>query len=259
MCSRERRFILTISEPTGRFTILYQDDNYVAIHKPSGIMVHRTAASGERAVVLQKLRNQIGGNIFPLHRLDRPTSGVLIFGKSPAAAGALAGAFREHRVAKLYLALVRGYVDEAGTIDKPLREGPGAPERSSLTRFTRLATIELPIRVNRYPSTRYSLVAAQPQTGRFHQIRKHFASIRHPLLGDSAHGDGRHNRFFREHFQIHRLHLVALKLGFFHPYQKKWLEVTTEPDAELLRLYEIFGWDWQALSAALPKYTSNAG
>lgn len=211
--------------------ILYQDAYYVAIDKPPGLLVHRSPISRDRVFALQTLRDQLDRRVYPVHRLDRATSGVLIFGLSADAARALADQFEARQVDKEYLAVARGWVDEAGVIDHPVadEEGSGVAQ-AARTRYRRLARVELPFAVDRYPSSRYSLLSVVPETGRRQQIRKHFKHVSHHLIGDTTHGNGRHNRFFRSRFDIHRLLLMSLRLGFVHPYEGVRINVQAEPD-----------------------------
>ncbi|BAN69874.1 pseudouridine synthase [endosymbiont of unidentified scaly snail isolate Monju] len=223
--------------------ILYLDDHLVAIHKPSGLLVHRSPLSRDRVFALQQLRDQLGRRVWPVHRIDRATSGVLLFALDPATTQALAGQFERHEVEKEYRALVRGWTDKEGVIDHPVRdeEGHGRPQ-PAITRYRRLHRVELPEPVDRYPTSRYSLVAVTPLTGRRHQIRRHFKHISHHLIGDTTHGNGRHNRFFRERFGIHRLMLTAQRLCLTHPVSGERLCLNALPEPEWLRLFDTFGW-----------------
>lgn len=228
---------------TAAVPVLYRDPWVIAVHKPAGLLVHRSPLSRDEEFLLQRLRNQVGQRIYPVHRLDRATSGVMVFATTPAAARSLALAFREHRVRKHYLAVTRGYTPPAGPIDHPLRTGPGRDPQPAVTEYRRLATVELPFAVGRYPTSRYSLVAVHPVSGRRHQIRRHFAHIAHPLIGDTAYGKGEHNRLFRREFGLHRLLLVATHLTFPHPEDGRLLRLGTACDPELLELFVRLGWD----------------
>ena len=199
------------------FPVLYEDASYIAINKPGGILVHRTSISEDTRFVLQLLRDQIGQRIYPIHRLDRATSGVLIFGKDKAAAGLLAAQFREKRVEKIYYAIIRGYVEESARIDYPISSERAKRAQEAVTYYRRVQQVELPFAVNRYPSSRYSLVRIQPETGRWRQIRKHFSHLRHPIIGDKKHGDIKHNKYFAQQWGIHHLLLHAYALQFQHP------------------------------------------
>ena len=225
-----------------KLQILYQDEYYVAVDKPAGLLVHRSPIARDRVFALQLLRDQLGRRVYPVHRLDRATSGVLVFGLSGEAAMRLAGAFGARRVRKRYLAVVRGWVEPSGLIDHPVadEEGSGAAQ-AARTAYRRLATVELPFAVDRYPSARYSLVEVEPLTGRRQQIRKHFKHISHHLIGDTTHGNGRHNRFFRNRYGIRRLLLMAQRLEFAHPYRDRRVAVAAPPDRDWQTVAAIFG------------------
>jgi len=208
--------------------IIYRDQQLVAINKPSGLLVHRSNIDRhETRFALQLLRNQLGQHVYPAHRLDKPTSGVLLFALDPEAARALSDQFRYHRIEKSYLAVVRGWTDDAEKIDYPLTDGPvkaayaeqknSDKPREAVTRYQTLGRVELPIATGRYPSSRYSLVEARPTTGRRHQLRRHFKHIFHPIIGDTTYGDTAHNRMFRDQFDSQRLLLHARQLDFEHP------------------------------------------
>ena len=223
--------------------VLYRDEHYVAVDKPPGVLVHRSALSTDRDVVLQLLRDQLGRRVYPVHRLDRATSGVLLLGLSPEAAGRLSECFRDRRVAKTYLAVVRGWPAARGVVDHPVRDRDDGALADALTRYRRLAGAELAVAVTRYPSSRYALVEACPETGRRHQLRQHFKHIFHPLIGDTTYGEGRHNRFFRERFGVQRLLLMARSLGFVHPYTGEWVDIRAEPDRDWRAVARALGWE----------------
>ncbi len=220
------------------FDILYQDDYFVAINKPSGLFVHRSNLDRNAPYVLGKLRNKLGRYVYPVHRLDRPTSGVLVFGLTSDAAGRLSALFREKTMMKHYIALVRGFTENDGTIDHPVKNETGG-SKTAISQYRTLSRYEIPIPVGRYGSGRYSLVEIIPETGRRHQIRKHMAHIFHPIVGDTAHGDSCHNRFFRAEFDMHRLLLHALKLEFTHPYLQEDLVINAEPAPPMNRFLKL--------------------
>lgn len=221
----------------GGLEILYQDEYLVAINKPSGLLVHRSPIDArETRFAIQMTRDQIGQRVYPAHRLDKPTSGVLLFALDSNTAGLVNGQFRNRTVAKTYLAVVRGHTETQGHIDHALREQPdkvaGAADdqpakeaKEAITDYRCLLQTELPFPVGRYPTTRYSLVELKPKTGRKHQLRRHMKHIFHPIVGDTTHGDGRHNQFFREHFGCHRLLLHARCLEIMHPYNGEPLRI----------------------------------
>lgn len=201
------------------FDILFEDDALIAINKPSGILVHRTKISEDQVFVLQLLRDQIGQRIYPLHRLDRGTSGVLVFGKNSEIAGILSEQFRDKEVGKKYLAVIRGYVDPKGVIDYPLPHPRTGLPREALTRYERLEQTELPMAIGRYATARYSLVEIVLETGRTNQIRRHFAHLRHPVIGDKKHGDCKHNKYLDQELGLSRMLLHASSFTFSHPLQ----------------------------------------
>jgi len=203
-----------------KLEILFSDSYFVAINKPQGMLVHRTRISEDNVFVLQTLRDQIGAQVFTIHRLDRATSGVLIYGKSSEAAELLAEHFREKTIEKKYLAVVRGWTDDSGTIDYPVRDQdrPGAELLPAVTHYRTLGRSEVPHAIgNKHATARFSLVEADLETGRRHQIRKHFAHILHPVIGDKRHGDNKHNTYFWKTLLLPRMLLHARQLAFRHP------------------------------------------
>lgn len=193
--------------------ILFQNDSFVAVHKPSGLLVHPSRiAAGTRESCMGLLRDQLGQWVYPIHRLDRSASGVLLFGLSPEAASVAARAFREKSVTKTYYAIVRGWIENPGIIDKPLSKEKGGDLLPAVSEYRPVARAEIPVLTGKHATSRYSLVRVTTRTGRLHQIRRHLVSISHPIIGDTVYGDGRHNRIFRERFASHRLLLMAQAL-----------------------------------------------
>lgn len=199
------------------FPILFEDDYLIAINKPTGILVHRTRISEDKQFVLQLLRRQIGYRIYPIHRLDRATSGVLIFGKNKEGASELSAQFRDKKVEKQYVGIIRGYVEDSATIDYPLAKEKWLPKKEAISHYRRLAQTEIQVPIGRYETARYSMVEIQLETGRRHQIRRHFSHLRHPIIGDKKHGDVKHNTHWREAFGIGRMLLHAQHMQFNHP------------------------------------------
>ena len=233
----------TISPPL--LKIIYLDDDLAAIDKPAGLLVHPTGLDAhETRNAMALLRNQLGAHVWPLHRLDKGTSGVLLFARHEAAASRWRAPFEAGTVRKQYLALVRGWPDEKGEVNYPLARDPelpstGQPRLDAVTRWQRLATFEWDFSVDgRHPTSRYALVSVEPVTGRRHQIRRHFKHIAHPLVGDTTHGKGAHNRAVAAWLGLDRLWLHA-----------QWIELPgAAPGAAPLRIEAPPGAEWGRIS-----------
>lgn len=200
--------------------IIYEDEYLVAINKPSGLLVHRTKiAAEETEFALQILRDQIGSWVSPVHRLDRPTSGVLLFAKKPEVVPFFKQQFEERKVEKVYWAISRGIPEvKSGLIDYPLTSEYSQVKQDAKTYYEVISECEIPFNTTgRYPSSRYTLFSLKPETGRTHQIRKHLAHIRHYIIGDKKHGDNKQNQFFERQFGLTNLLLHAKNLTLTHP------------------------------------------
>lgn len=225
--------------------ILYQDDALIAVNKPAGLAVHRSKmVSNAAEFLIDVLREQVGGTLYLAHRLDRATSGVLLIARSTEIAAALGEQFMSRDVHKQYLTVVRGWPEPAeGVVDYPL---PGSretgPRREARTAYRRLATVEVPIALGRYPQQRYALVLTEPQTGRFRQIRKHMAHLHHPVIGDCQHGRSDHNRLYKQYFGCHRMLLHAWRLSFRHPVDGRPMVLEAPLDPAFQSLLARFGW-----------------
>jgi len=203
--------------------LLFVDAHIVVANKPSGLLVHR-GLDKDDDVAMFRVRDAIGEHVHPLHRLDRGTSGALLFARTREAAATLSRAFEEGRVEKRYVALVRGTPPESGTIDYAIPKDQGGPRVRAVTRFRRIA---------RSTVDRCSLVLAMPETGRLHQVRRHLRHINHPLVGDVTHGSGEINRRYRAEYALHRLALHASFLAFEHPVTAARIEVSAPVPADL--------------------------
>ncbi|MBB3168570.1 tRNA pseudouridine(65) synthase TruC [Simiduia aestuariiviva] len=232
--------------------LIFQDEHLVVINKPSGLLVHRSPIDRhETRFAVQLLRDQIGQHVYPVHRLDKPTSGLLVFALNADIARAMSDKFNDKDIQKNYLAMCRGYMPSQ-RLDYPLsvkldriadkhRQQDKAPQ-SAITNFTTLATCELPYPVDRYPVARYSLVLCQPETGRKHQIRRHLKHAGHPIIGDAKHGKSVHNRFFAEHFSANHLLLSAVGLDFSHPVTGEPLSLRCPAAAKFIHAVTQINW-----------------
>ena len=232
--------------------ILFKDESLVAINKPSGLLVHRSPIDQyETRFAMQMTRDQIGQHVFPVHRLDKPTSGVLLFALSSEVANLLTKQFTATTINKTYLAVVRGYTDDNGVIDSDLQEqwdkmtdilvDKDKAAQSAITHYHRLATTELPFPVGRYQTARYSFVSLQPKTGRKHQLRRHMKRIYHPIVGDTSHGDGKQNTFLRAQFGLSRLMLHARSIEFQHPVTGKEFLIEAAYPTDFSHILEKLG------------------
>jgi tRNA pseudouridine65 synthase len=222
--------------------ILYQDEYLVAINKPTGLLVHKSMIDRHEIYFAMKmLRDQIGKWVYPIHRLDKPTSGVLLFALDSHTAKLMSEQFKNHTIQKSYIAVVRGYTQEEGVIDyalsvkldkiadKDVNETPKEPQEA-VTHYRRVKIVELDIAVGKYEKTRYSMVELKPKTGRKHQLRRHMKHLSHHMLGDTKYGRGEHNKMIRREFNCHRLLLHAISLEVIHPYSNESLKITTPID-----------------------------
>lgn len=225
--------------------IIYRDPRIVAVYKPHAMQVHKSGLPWEKPpYALQTLRDQLDQHVHPIHRLDRPTAGVLLFALDREMTGLLSTQFAERRVRKTYLALVRGYLAD-GESDRPLVVDEIS--KACRTTWTQLGRVQLPWAHRGFPTQRYSLMACRPETGRRHQIRRHLKHAAHPIVGDGTHGDLRHNRFWRDAFGVQRLMLVAARLQLTHPLTGAPLDFVAPPDPELSAVWGRVGLSWPRL------------
>ncbi|MCM5704335.1 pseudouridine synthase [Larsenimonas salina] len=229
--------------------LLYRDDTLVVTHKPSGHFVHRSALDPHVTdIMLQELRDQLGQWVYPVHRLDRPTSGLMLFALSSDHARTLARQFEAHTVEKRYLAIVRGFGPDETMIDRALREEDGhrpkkeCPAMPARTLICRRDCVEWPARIDRFDTSRFSLMEALPVTGRRHQIRRHLSHAGHPIIGDAKHGKGIYNRYVAEHLGCQRLLLAATHLAFDHPFDGRRITIDCPVADDMARLMTRFGW-----------------
>ena len=258
--------------------ILYQDEYLVAVDKPAGLFVHRSFMDKHEVYfALQLVRDQIGQYVYPIHRLDKPTSGVLLFALTHDVAQKMNNAFAdksnalkngqsvskndflntpEQTLTKTYYALVRGHLsisDQFTLIDYPLKEkldkygdknvNRNKPPQSALTNYHVIKHSTLPIPLGKFDSIRYSLIKLLPVTGRRHQIRRHLSHLRHPIIGDINYGDNKQNPFFHQYFGFKRLMLIAKSLTFIHPITLQQLTINVEFDEQWQHVFDVLNWD----------------
>jgi tRNA pseudouridine65 synthase len=219
----------------GSIALLHVDEHVVVADKPSGLLVHRGWGDDDD-VAMFRVRDAIGSLVYPVHRLDRGTSGALLFARSSEVAASLAKTFDAGLVAKRYLALVRGGPPAEGIIDYPIQRREDGPRVPAVTRFRLVARSEV---------DRCALVEARPETGRLHQIRLHLRHIDHPLIGDVNHGSGSINRHYRATYGLHRLALHAARLTFPHPVTGELVDVEAPLPDDLASPLAKLGLSWQ--------------
>lgn len=235
--------------------ILYRDDELIAINKPAGMLVHRSWLDKHETVfAMQTLRDQIGQHVFPIHRLNRPTSGVLLFALNSDMARTMSQLFEQHQIQKSYLAVVRGYLEGEGRIDYPLKVqldkiadkfSQEKEAQDAITDYKGLATVEMPYPAGKFQTARYSLVQLFPQTGRKHQLRRHMKHLFHPIMGDTNYGDLHQNRALIANTGCDRLFLHSNCLQFVHPKHLQNIEINAPLDQQWLSLFEQFGWHFE--------------
>lgn len=219
--------------------ILYEDESIVAINKPHGLLVHRSSIARDASeFALQLLRDQLGKTVYPAHRLDRKTGGILLFSLNKETDQYLQKSFQERKVDKKYLAVLRGFAPAEGLIDYPLKRDDGTTQEAQ-TSFRLLAQSELSVPFGKFPTSRYSLVEANPITGRMHQLRRHFAHIFHPIIGDRPHGCNKQNKFWKDTYQMDTMLLHASELTFRHPLSGEDVHIKAPLQPDFIRVLEI--------------------
>jgi len=223
--------------------ILFEDEHLIAVNKPNGVFVHRTSLDPlADTFVVQMVRDVIGQWVYPVHRLDRKTSGALLLAKSKIVQTKMNEIFRERDIKKYYLAIVRGFTEDKFIIDHPLKNDNDKIQEA-LTSCTTLSKIEIPVSSGTFPTSRYSLIHVNPETGRRHQIRRHLAHILHPIIGDRPHGCNKQNKFFLSHFNMNTMLLHASEISFFHPVLQTEVAIKAPFLSEFERMYKELGFN----------------
>jgi tRNA pseudouridine65 synthase len=222
--------------------ILYRDEHLIAINKPHGLLVHRSSIAADvEEFALQLLRDQVGQPVYPAHRVDRKTGGVLLFAFDKQTEIAMQKQFSANQVSKKYLAIVRGHTPDTEDIDYPLRKENGTLQ-DAFTTYKTLNRAELDVPFGNHPTSRYSLVEAAPATGRMHQLRKHFAHIFHPIIGDRTHGCNKQNKLFKEKWEMETMLLHASSITFNHPHSGEGIAIEASLQPEFIRVMGLMRW-----------------
>lgn len=230
-------------------SILYQSADLVAINKPHGLLVHRSPiASDASEFAVQLLRDQLGQRVYPVHRLDRKTGGVLLFALNESMNSLMQQLFADGQVTKTYLAIVRGFTADEQTIDYPLRRDDNSEVmQEAITHVKTLQRAEISLPFGKHATSRYSFVELTPTTGRMHQLRKHMAHILHPIIGDRPHGCNKQNKLFKEHFAMNTMLLHAQQIEFNHPITTEQIIITAPRQSEFERMMRTLFWGIEKL------------
>jgi tRNA pseudouridine65 synthase len=219
--------------------VIYQDENLIAINKPHGLLVHQSSIARDATeFALQMLRDQVGKHVSPVHRLDRKTSGILLFAFDKESEIAMHQQFMNAETDKKYLAVLRGFTPDAMDIDYPLAKENGTMQ-DAFTSFKTLQRAEVDVAFGKHLTSRYSLIEATPKTGRMHQLRRHFSHILHPIIGDRTHGCNKQNKFFLEQWDMTTMLLHASELSFVHPVSQKKIHLKADLQDEFKRVMQI--------------------
>ena len=234
---------MNITQSDITISIIYEDQAILVVDKPGDIHVHPTALSRGELSVQSVLEERLKERLYPVHRLDRPVSGILLMAKNIETASRLGAAFRTRGCTdKCYLCIVRGWLSGSGSFDRPLNQAPNKPLREARTRYRVLITSEAPWSDGIFPTSRYSLLECTIETGRFHQIRRHLARGDHPIIGDIAHGDNPRNRIWLRETGIDCLLLRSHRLSLTHPSIGRRMTFCAPPHPQFMAAAQFFGW-----------------
>jgi tRNA pseudouridine65 synthase len=224
--------------------IVFEDDYIVAVNKPNNFLVHQShyARNITEITLLEKLQQQFGFPLYPVHRLDRKTSGIILLLKNKEFIPQFQELFTNNTIHKTYYAIVRGFAPETGKIDTPVKNDDTGVYKDALTNYKTISSIELDIPVTPYEKSRYSLLKLMPETGRMHQLRKHLNKINHPIVGDYKYGDRFHNRMFETEFNCNYLFLHAYQIEFTHPLTHQKMCFTADFPLDWLLIFNVFNW-----------------
>ena len=228
-----------------RLEIIYEDEYMLCVTKPNNVLVHHAYHSrnmSDEKSLLQLIQEQIGLKTYPIHRLDRKTSGAILLAKNKEYVSEFQDLFTNNEIQKIYYGVVRGFSPASKTIDSPVKGRDANVHKEALTELKTLENITLEIPVKPYDTSRYSLVELFPKTGRMHQLRVHSNKISHPLIGDAKYGDKNHDVMFDENFGFKNLFLHAGKLEFTHPFTNEKLILKASFPKDWIALFEKFSW-----------------
>lgn len=226
--------------PADTLQILYQSPDIVAINKPHGLLVHRSPIAADvHEFAVQLLRDQLGQRVYPAHRLDRKTGGVLLFALNEIMNAVLQQQFADGQMHKTYWAIVRGFTPDSLDIDYPLRRDEDGLVQEAFTQLRTLRRAEIPLPFGKHDTSRYSLVELTPTTGRMHQLRKHMAHVFHPIIGDRPHGCNKQNKLFLSHFGMNTMLLHAWQLSFRHPVSGETIAIEAPLQNEFERIMDV--------------------
>jgi tRNA pseudouridine65 synthase len=213
--------------------IIYRDETFAAINKPHGLLVHKSPIAADASVfAVQLLRDQLGVRVYPVHRLDRKTGGVLLFALQPELNAILQVMFAERKIKKRYLAIVRGFTADSGEINYPLLNEETREVQEAFTSYKTLGRAEIEVPFGKHNTSRYSFVELTPLTGRRHQLRRHMAHIFHPIIGDRPHGCNKQNRLWKEKWAMTTMLLHASELIFGHPVTGQEIHIRADIQTE---------------------------
>lgn len=226
--------------------VLFEDDYCLIVNKPNNVLVHHSYYSRniKDDSLLQLLRKQFeGSNFFPVHRLDRKTSGIIVLAKDKTYVSKFQALFTSDSIQKKYYALVRGFCEAAGRIDSRVKNPDTGVYKEALTLYKTISQITLNIPVQPYDTSRYSVLEFEPKTGRMHQLRKHANKMAHPIIGDHKYGNRHHNQMFESNFDLDLLFLHAHSLSFTHPFTDENLCITKKTPSFWNTFFKAVNWE----------------
>lgn len=224
--------------------IIFEDETIIVVNKPNNVLIHNSyyARNIKDATILELLQEQLGFPLYPVHRLDRKTSGVLLLAKQKQNVAIFQELFNSNTIEKTYIGIVRGFIEEPKIINTPVKNPDTQIYKDAETLCKPLQKVLLNIPVHPYETSRYSLVELKPSTGRMHQLRIHMNKISHPLVGDYKYGDRFHNRMFENKFDCHNMFLHAISLTFKHPLTRQNIEVKAKIPEDWVKIMKKFEW-----------------